>query len=70
MLVDECLQFFIAKINQILNQPLDLSCISNKLLKRLIRMISLEQLEEVQDKKDRILSRIYMIMAETLIEDE
>ena len=33
-------------------------------------MTSLEQLEQVVDKKDRILSRIYMLKLEILTEDE
>ena len=35
-LVEEGLRFFVEHINQILVLPLDLSCISNKLLKRMI----------------------------------
>jgi len=69
-LVEECLQFFVNNMNQILEQPLDLTCISNKLLKRMIKLIDLDHLEKVVDKRDRILSRIYMIKLETLIEDE
>ena len=56
-LVEECLLFLKENINQVLLQPLDLSCIQNKLLKRLgLEMMTMEELEEVKDKKDRIMS--------------
>ena len=41
-LVEESLKFFVKNINQILVLPLDLSCISDKLLKRMIHMMTLE----------------------------
>lgn len=69
-LVDECLKFFVDHMNQILQLPLDLACISNRLLKKMISMITLEKLESVKDKKDRILSRIYMVKLELLLDDE
>lgn len=69
-LVEECLRFFVVNINQVLQQPLDLSCIQNKLLRRIVEMMSLEQLDQVVDRRDRILSRIYMLKLEILTEDE
>ena len=49
-LVDDCLRFFVEHINQILRLPLDLSCISSKLAKKLAGMMPLEKLETVNDK--------------------
>ena len=69
-LVEECLGFFVNHINQILLLPLDLSCISNKLLKRMAGLMDLAALEAVSDKRDRILNRIFMVKLERLMEDE
>lgn len=54
-------------MNQVLQLPLDLSCIKNNLLKRIIEMVTDEQLEAIVDKKDWILSRIYMLKLENLV---
>ena len=69
-LVDECLKFFVEHINQILLLPLDLSCISSKLAKKLASMMPLEKLESVNDKWDWILNRIFMAKLEWLMEEE
>lgn len=66
-LVEESLRFFAYNMNQVLQLPLDLSCIKNNLLKRIIEMVTDEQLEAIVDKKDWILSRIYMLKLENLV---
>lgn len=49
-LVDECLDYFIEKINDIIRLPIDMSCIASHLQRQLALKMSDEQLDEICDK--------------------
>ena len=57
-------------MNAILDLKIDLSCISNKLVKKLITLVDLDFLDTVKDRKDSLLSKIFMMKLELMIEDE
>lgn len=69
-LVDTCLGFMRESINQVLRLPIDLSCLSNELVRRLARLFVDEDLELVRDRKDRLTSRLYAHKLEELLADE
>ena len=47
-----------------------MSCLNQILLRQLSKLITPEQLEEVKDKKDKLVSKVYMKKLEDLLEDE
>eukprot|EP01137_Pigoraptor_chileana_P005603 Opistho-2@48885 len=65
-LATDCLQFCANHIGEIIRLPLNLDCIHDKLLAQLVRILTPSQFEAIEDKKDRILSRLYMHRLEVL----
>mmetsp|Transcript_27527 Transcript_27527/g.49633 ORF Transcript_27527/g.49633 Transcript_27527/m.49633 type:complete len:431 (+) Transcript_27527:478-1770(+) len=69
-LVDNCLHFIVDHINEVVNLSIDMSCISVKLMRRLAGLIDVQKLDEISDKRDKLLSRIYTNKVETMLDDE
>lgn len=65
-LVDECLAFMKRSINQVLRLPVDLTCLSTELVRRLAKLFTEEELEQVRDRRDRLASRLYAHKLEEL----
>ena len=59
VLVDECLVCIANNLNDIIKLPIDLSCISDRLINKLALLISPKVLSETKDKKDKILNKLY-----------
>lgn len=58
-LVKECVVFMSKRLNEIIRMPIDLSCISDKLLDTLADLLHFASLAELRDKKDKLLSKLY-----------
>jgi len=69
-LVDECLDYFISNINEILRLPIDMSCISAPLQRKIALKMTDEQLDDVKDKKDKLIGKLYMNKLHIMLEDD
>ncbi len=69
-LVDECVGFVRDHLNEVMKLPIDTNCISDAILKKLAAVTQVELLDELKDRKDRLLSKLYMKKLELLLEDE
>lgn len=69
-LVEESIQFVSKHIHEIIALPIDMNCLNSTLIKKLARNISIEDLDSLKDKKDKLLSKLYMKKLELLFEDE
>jgi len=69
-LVTESVMFVSHNIHEIIGLPIDMNCLNSTLVKRLAEKISLEDLEILKDKKDKLTSKLYMKKLELLFEDE
>lgn len=69
-LVEQCLQFVHDHFNQIVKLPIDLNCLSPPLLSRLARLFFDDELDTLRDRKDKLLSKVYMKRLEQMFEDE
>lgn len=58
-LVEVCLQYTATHLNEIIKLPIDLSCISEKLLNKLTILTPPRILAATKDKKDKILNKLY-----------
>lgn len=58
-LVDVCVSHVSANLNDIIKLPIDLSCISEKLINRIASITPARVLAETRDKKDKILTKLY-----------
>ncbi|CAM9734134.1 unnamed protein product, partial [Discosporangium mesarthrocarpum] len=58
-LVGECLRFVGDHLSEIVKLPIDLSCLTDGMVLQLAKLMTLEQLAGVKDRKDKLLSRIH-----------
>lgn len=69
-LVEESSNFVAANIHEIISLPIDMNCLNSTLVKRLAELITIHDLNVLKDKKDKLMSKIYMKKLEILFEDE
>ena len=50
--------------------PIDMNCLNSTLIKKLASRITVEELNNLKDKKDKLTSKLYMKKLELLFEDE
>ncbi|KAL0211967.1 hypothetical protein RCL1_005593 [Eukaryota sp. TZLM3-RCL] len=67
-LVDDCLEYLIRNLNQVLRLPVDLSCLSDSLVSNLSRKISIEQLEFLSDRRGKLVPKIWLKKLTELLE--
>jgi len=69
-LVEESVRFVAANIHDIIGLPIDMNCLNSNLVKKLAFHVSIEDLNILKDKKDKLTSKLYMKKLELLFEDE
>jgi hypothetical protein len=69
-LVELALGFLGINLNEILKLPIDMNCLNSGLVKRLAGKITLYELDELEDKKDKLMSKLFMKKLEYLFEEE
>ena len=70
VLVEESLKYVAEHLQEVVSLPIDMNCMSSPLIKRLARLVPLERLSALRDKKDKLMSKVYMKKLELLFEDE
>ena len=69
-LVDICLQFVHDHINEVIKLPIDLNCINSNLVGRLAKLFTPNELEQVEDKRDKLRGKLWMKWVERLLEQK
>jgi hypothetical protein len=69
-LVEESVRFVAVNIHEIIGLPIDMNCLNSTLVKKLAEHISIEDLNVLKDKKDKLTSKLYMKKLELIFEDE
>jgi hypothetical protein len=69
-LVDECVTFMKNHLLDVLKLPIDLNCITSPILRDLAAVTNVEELDELKDRKDKLISRLYMKKLELMLSDE
>lgn len=70
LLVEESVKFVSSNILEIIGLPIDMNCLNSTLVKKLAHNISIEDLENLKDKKDKLTSKLFMKKLELIFEDE
>jgi hypothetical protein len=70
ILVEDSVRFVAANLQEIITLPIDMNCLSSALVKKLATHVSIEELHQLKDKKDKLTSKLYMKKLELLFEDE
>ena len=58
-LVAQCLRFMAVRLPEIVRMPIDLGCISDRLLGRLADLLDAQSLAGLKDKRDKLLPKLY-----------
>lgn len=66
-LVRQCIAFIKNNINDVVRLPIDMNCLNANLILKISEVVSLEELVNLKDRKDKLTSKIYMKKLETLI---
>jgi len=69
-LVDDCVLFIKRELPDIVRLPIDMGCLNSNLIKKIANAVTMEELVNLRDKKDKLTSRIYMKKLESMIESE
>jgi hypothetical protein len=68
-LVEDCLRYIHAHINQIVKLPIDFGCINASLLRRLTQKFTVDELDEIKDPREKLIGRLYMKKLEIFLEE-
>lgn len=68
-LVSHCLQHIKANVSAILKSPIDINCISSQLLVKLAQLFTPEEIDAIDDPKDKLMSKLFMRKLEALLHD-
>ncbi|KAJ9459909.1 hypothetical protein DIPPA_22715 [Diplonema papillatum] len=66
-LVAESLEYVVQHLQEIIKLPIDLDCINKTLLCRIASMLSVEALEKLRDRKDKIVGSLYLLKIDSLL---
>lgn len=69
-LVEEAVKFVGKNLAEIITLPIDMNCLNSTLIKKLAAHVTLEELSNLKDKKDKLSSKLYMKKLELLFEEE
>ena len=67
-LVTSSLEYISQNLQAIILLPIDMSCMNSPLVKRLAKICSLDVIENLVDKKDKLTSKLFMKRLEAVLE--
>ena len=68
-LVEQTTQFIAQNLQEIINLPIDMSCINSSLVQKLADCVDMVVLDQLEDKKDKLRSKLYMKKLELVFSD-
>ena len=69
-LVDLCLEFVHGHISEVIKLPIDLNCINSGLITKLANLFTVEELENIEDRRDKLKGKLWMKRVESLLENK
>ncbi len=70
ILVNECICFFVSNIEEMAKLQVDMSCINSTIIREISRQVDLDRLDILKERKDKLVSRLFMKKLEVLLEKE
>jgi len=68
--VKECLDFIVENIEEISKVQVDMGCINSNIIREMARKVSIDRLNVLKERKDKLVSRLFMKKLELLLEIE
>lgn len=59
-LINESIAFVAQNLQEIISLPIDMNCMNSALIKKLAALVSVDDLDCLKDKKDKLTSKLYM----------
>jgi len=69
-LVQECLVYFVDNLQEIAKQSCDMGCINSQIIREIAKSVHLDVLDSLKERKDKLVSRLFMKKLELLLEKE
>jgi len=70
VLVNECISFFVSNIEDMAKLQVDMSCINSTIIREISRQVDLDRLDILKERKDKLVSRLFMKKLEVLLEKD
>ncbi len=65
--MQECIDFVIENLHDVVRLPIDMNCLNQNLIKRIASQVTIEKLDDLLDKRDKLTSKLFMKKLHTLI---
>ena len=69
-LVKHCMEYFVTNIEEISKIQVDMSCINSVIIREMSKNIKLDRLDILKERKDKLVSRLFMKKLELLLEKD
>lgn len=69
-LVRECLDYIGEHMEEISRIMVDMSCINTNIIREMAKKVSIDRLDVIKERKDKIVSRLFMKKLELMLEKE
>ena len=69
-LVSECLKFFVQNAEEISTLPVDMACINSQMVREIAKQLSVDRLENLKERRDKLVSRLFMKKLELMLEKD
>lgn len=69
-LVKHCMEYFVNNIEEISKIQVDMSCINSVIIREMAKNINLDRLDVLKERKDKLVSRLFMKKLELLLEKD
>ena len=66
-LVEESLQYIVKHIQEIIKLPIDLDCINRKLVAKISTLFTLDELDRIRDRKDKMIGSLFLYKLQELL---
>lgn len=64
------MDFFVENIDEIVKVQVDMSCINSQIIREMSKKLDLGKLDTLKERKDKLVSRLFMKKLEILLEKE
>ena len=69
-LINECMVYFVENIDEVIKVQVDMSCINSLIIRDIAEKVKLDKLDSLKERKDKLVSRLFMKKLEILLEKE
>jgi hypothetical protein len=64
------MDFFVINIDEIVKVQVDMSCINSQIIREMAKRVDLNKLDSLKERKDKLVSRLFMKKLEILLEKD